>query len=87
MEALLHGELFPTAYVCANPRPQLLVEGADVALEVEHGGEGPVTTPVGTQEDHTRFSMNTLMLLQEPGVTEHFAALITFEDLPVRRKI
>lgn len=86
MEALFHGELFPTAYVCANPRPQLLVEGADVALEVEHGGEGPVTTPVGTQEDHTRVSMDTLMLLQEPGVTEHFAALITFEDSPVRRK-
>lgn len=87
METLLHGEHFPTANLCANPGPQLLVERANVALKVEYGGKRPATTLVGTQEDHTRVSMNTLVLLKEPGVAEHFAALITFEDWPARRKI
>lgn len=87
MEALFHGERLPTALVSANVRPQLLVEGADVALQVEHFGEGPATAHVGAQEDHTRVSVDALVLLQEPGVTEHFAALITFEDFPVRTTI
>lgn len=84
MEALLHGELFPTARVCANPGPLLLVEGADVALQVKGCGERPVTALAGADEDDTRVSVNALVLLQEPGVTEHFAALVTFEDSSVR---
>lgn len=87
MEALFHGELSATAYVSANIGPQLLVERADVALQVEHFGEWPATAHVGTQEDHACVSVNALMLLQEPGVAEHFAALITFEDSPVKTKI
>lgn len=87
MEALFHGELSPTANVSANIGPQLLVERADVALQVEHLGERPAAACVGTQEDHTCVGVNALMLLKEPGVTEHFAALITFEDSPVRTKM
>lgn len=87
MEALFHGELSATAYVSANIGPQLLVERADVALQVEHFGERPATAHVGTQEDHACVSVNALMLLQEPGVAEHFAALITFEDSPAKTKI
>lgn len=87
MEALFHGELSPAADVGADVGPQLLVERADVALQVEHFGEGPAAAHVGTQEDHTGVCVDALVLLQEPGVTEHFAALITFEDSPGRTKI
>lgn len=87
MEALFHGELLPTPRVSANIGPQLLVERANVALQVEHFGERPATAHVGTQEDHPCVSVNALVLLQEPGVTEHFAALVTFEDSPIRTKI
>lgn len=87
VEALFHGEPSPTADVSANIGPQLLVERANVALQVEHFGERPATAHVGAQEDHTGVGVNALMLLQEPGVTEHFAALVTFEDSPARTEM
>lgn len=39
LEALLHGESLRAAREGAGKGPQLLVEGADVALEVEDCGE------------------------------------------------
>lgn len=38
-EALLHGEGFSTASMGASKRTGLLVEGVDVALQVENSGE------------------------------------------------
>lgn len=87
MEALFHGEPLPAAHLSANKGPQLLVERADVALQVEDFGEGPATARVGAQEDRASVRVNALMLLQEPGVAEDFAALVTFEDSPVRTEI
>lgn len=50
-ETLLHGKGFATAGMLAHKRADLLVEGENVALEVEHGGVGASTafswTPIG----------------------------------------
>lgn len=67
-ETLLHGEAPPTAQVWTGEGPQLLVEGADVALEVKAGGERPVAAVSGTAQDEARVSMNALVLLQAPLV-------------------
>lgn len=83
LEALPHGEGLPAACVGAGEGPQLLVEGADVALKVENCGERPVTAVPGAPEDHTRLRVDALMLLQEPGVPEHLGALVALQDEPV----
>lgn len=83
LQALPHGEGLPAARVRAGEGPQLLVEGADVALQVEHGGEGPVAAIPGALEDQPGVGVDVLMLLQEPGVPEHLAALLTLEEEPV----
>lgn len=77
LEALLHSEVLPTALVGAGEGPQLLVEGADVALQVEGGGERPLAAISGALEDYSLLTVDVLMLLQEPGVPEHLAALVT----------
>lgn len=83
LQALLHGEGLPTARVGAGEGPQLLVEGADVALQVEDGGEGPATSLPGALVNNARVRVHVLVLLQEPGVPEHLAALVTLEHAPV----
>lgn len=83
LEALLHGEGLPAACVGAGEGPQLLVEGADVALQIEYCGEGPVTVVPGALEDHPYVRVDALMLLQEPRVPEHLAALVALQDEPV----
>lgn len=79
LEALVHGERLPTAGVGADEGSVLLVEGADVALQVEGSGERPVTGIPGTFEDHSHFRVDVLMLLQKPGVPEHSATLLTLQ--------
>lgn len=77
LEALVHGKCLPTANLAADEGSSLLVEGADVALQVESSGEGPVTAIPGALEDHSHFRVDVLMLPQKPRVPEHFAALVT----------
>lgn len=83
LETLLHGEGLPTASVGAGEGPLLLVEGVDVALQVEGRGERPVAALPGALENHSCVRMDALMLLQEPGVPEHLGAAITPEEEPV----
>lgn len=73
----LHGECLPAARVRASPGPQLLVERVNVTLQVERGGERPVATIPGAQKDHSGVGVDTLMLLQEPGIPKLLAALVT----------
>ena len=83
LEALPHRKGLPAACVCAGEGPQLLVEGADVALQVEQRGERPAAVTPRALVDHPCVSVDSLMLLQEPGVPEHLAALVTLQDEPV----
>lgn len=83
LEALPHRKRLPAARVAAGEGPQLLVEGADVALQVEERGEGPVAVAPRALVDHPGVSVDSLVLLQEPGVPEHLAALVTLQDEPV----
>lgn len=62
LEALIHGKCLPTTSSAADEGPSLLVEGADVALQVEGSGEGPVTAVLGTFEDHSHIRVDVLML-------------------------
>lgn len=83
LEALPHGEGLPAARVGAGEGAQVLVEGFDVVLQVEHRGERPVAAVPGAPEDHAHVGVDALMLLQEPGVPEHLAALVAPQGEPV----
>lgn len=83
LEALSHGEGFAAARVGAGEGPLLLVEGVDVALQVEERGEGPVAAVPGAPEDHSCVRVDGLVLLQEPHVFEDLAALVTPQADPV----
>lgn len=67
-KTLLHGEAATTARVGTGVEPLLLVEGADVALQVEGCGEGSFTIFSGTAQHHPRLAVHSLVLLQIPGV-------------------
>lgn len=55
------------------------MERADVALQVEWRGEGPLAPLPGTDKHLALLCVDTLVLLQEPGVAEHLVALITLK--------
>lgn len=83
LQTLFHGEGFPTACVGTGEGSLLFVEGADVALQVEHLSEGSVTSLSGAFEYHPGLRVHVLMLLQEPGVLELLVALLTLQCGPV----
>lgn len=83
LEALPHGEGLPAAPLGTGEGPKLLVEGADVALQVKKRGIRPAAAVPGALEDHARLGVDALMLLQEPGVPEHLVALVAHQDTPV----
>lgn len=66
LEAALHGESPPAAVMSADEGAQVLVEGADVALQVEHGGVGAVTALSGALVDDPGVGVDALVLLEEP---------------------
>lgn len=67
-ETLLHGEAAAAARVGTGVEPLLLVEGADVALEVEGRGERSLTAVSGAAQHQPRLAVHALVLLQVPGV-------------------
>lgn len=75
-ETLLHGEAASTARVRTRVGPLLLVEGRDVALEVERCGERSFTPHPGTQQHQTRLAVHALMLCQAPPVSKRLGAYI-----------
>lgn len=83
LEALIHGKGLPTASVGAGKGTQILVEGANMALQAKSCGEGPVTAFSGTFKDRPGLRVDVLMLPQKPGVPEHLAALLTPQKSPV----
>lgn len=83
LEALCHGKGLPTSSVGASKRTQILMERADVALQIKHCGVRPVTAISGTFENGSRFRVDALMLLQEPGIPEHLVAVLTPKNSPV----
>lgn len=83
LETLLHSKGLPTACVGTNEGSQLLVEGADVTLQVESCSVRPLTAIPGTFEDHPHIRVNLLMLLQEPRVPKLLAALVAPDSVPV----
>lgn len=83
LQALLHGEGLPAGWLVAAERPQLLVEGPDVALQVEVLGEGPAAALPRTQQAHAGLGVHALVLLQEPRVSEDFVATVAAHLEPV----
>lgn len=83
LETLPHGEGLPTACVGASEGTQLLVEGADVTLQVESCGVRPITAVSWTLKDHPHVRVNLLMLVQEPRVSELLVALVAPDCLSV----
>lgn len=83
LEAPFHGERLAAAFVSADKLAHILVEGADVALQVEESGVRPAAALSGTTEDHSHLRVDVLVLVQEPGVPELLAALITPDNTPV----
>lgn len=73
----LHGKGLSTASMRTGEGPQLLMEGANVVLQVEWCGEGPFTTLSGTFQHQAHLRVNLLVLLQKPRIPEHLVALVT----------
>lgn len=59
----LHGKGLPTAFIRAGKRPLLLMEGADVALQVEDCGEGPLAPCPRTNQHLSLVRVDALVLL------------------------
>lgn len=92
LKAFLHGKCLPTARICASERTQFLMEGLDVALQVEGSSERPVTIILGTHQDNPLLRVDSLVLMQEPGVLECLVALVTAHSglvllLPVLQEV
>lgn len=63
--------------MCAAESLLLLVEGQDVALQVEGGGVGAMTAVSRTQKHQPGFGVNVLVLLQEPPISERLLTFVT----------
>lgn len=83
IETVFHGEAPPTTRVCAGEGPLLLMEGADVAKQVEAGGVGPLAVLSGTFQNYPSVAVDDLMLLQVPAVRESLGAVTAAELGPM----
>lgn len=54
-----------------------------MALQIEHGGVGPAAALPGTLVHDPGVGVDVLVLLEEPRVPEHPAAVLAPQDSPV----
>lgn len=83
LQTLLHCKGLPTGWLVAAEGPQLLVEGPDVALQVEGFGEGPAAALPWTQQAFAGLGVHALVLPQEPRVSKDFGATVAAHLEPV----
>lgn len=83
LQALLHGEGLPAGRLVATEGSQLLVEGPNVALQVEGRGEGSAAALPRTQQAYAALEVHALVLPQEPRVPEDFGATFAAHLEPV----
>lgn len=74
-------ERLAAASVLAHERAPLLVEGEDVALQVEHGGVGPPTALSGTAAHVPFWGVDLHVLLQVIFALERFLAHVAHDFL------
>lgn len=82
-EALLHGKAAATARVRTHVGPLVVVERADVTLEVECCGEGSITALSGTTQNQPCLAVHLLMRLETPLVRKGLGTFITVKESPV----